>query len=261
MTASIYSISAKPIQGISSVHLGSTIGNSFQFNLNANNHLSRNVKKYEVFETTEDLLALSCAWFRIRNDRKGGSVLHLSISNMLSDELFNTIIDEDKIKANKIRDYYSKKIMILKLKDYKLTSFRNDLDEFIHGNPKKFAEKIIPLVYKLPEFYEFDTEFDTIKTNFVKEIPNFKLGSIKSNTIQLTPIQKIHKKNKRGNFYEYWLRDENDYAYRFNVQPSNKLIGLWDSLFSNNLININCHCHMKKIDDLEYIDISMIYQK
>ena len=101
---------------LSSGHTASlNSGDLFTFDLN----ISNNVKKYEIYEFTEDVLALSVTWKRMRDAGKNTAL------KLTDNDLFKNIIPEDRIMADKIATYYSKKIMMLKLLDNsKLTSYR-----------------------------------------------------------------------------------------------------------------------------------------
>ena len=115
------------------------------------------VKQYKVNESAEDLLALSVAWFRLRKNRT--LTPYPMIESLTDENLFKSLTEEDRLMANTIRDYYSKKIMVMALKEIKLTKFREDLSKFIHSDGKLFVDDMLPLVFRLPEFYEYDTAF------------------------------------------------------------------------------------------------------
>lgn len=216
----------------------------------------RFVKKYEVIETTEDLLALSCTWYRIRkNDMNQGGVTH-SISNMLSAELFRLVTTEDRTYANKIRDYYSKKIMFWTLKEQRLTQFRQDLSTYIHGDPTKFVEKTLPLVYRLPEFYEYDSSFDDIRTMFENTIHDHRRGNSKSSVpTTLTPVARFNRTQRKIHIKEYWLKDSANVAYRFILDPKNPLINLWEKEFSKSELNLTVNLVCDSKDDFNYYQI------
>ena len=127
-------MSASPIVGLSASQItslksltGLSTTNDW-LSLDGRN-ISPQVKKYEVFESPEDVLVLSVTWKRLRDEDR-----HIA-GKLLDSELFAHIKQEDRDKANVIRDYYSKKVMMWKLKgDGKLTSYRNDMNNFVHSN-------------------------------------------------------------------------------------------------------------------------------
>lgn len=223
---------------------------------------SQNVKKYEVIETTEDLLALSCTWYRIRQN-KDNLTLQPHITNLLSEDLFRLVTPEDRSMADDVRDYYSKKFMVMALKDQHLTSFRSDLKNYLLGDAKKFTEKTIPMIYRMPEFYVNDIAFDEIKSDFEKTLPNFNKTTRRTVDLEvnLTPIKSFKKNSKvRGKVVEYWLKDSTNHAYRFVVKQDNALKGLWDIAFKGGSMQLNLNVQAGRRDELEFYNIGSILE-
>jgi len=221
---------------------------------------SPNIKKYEIIETTEDLLALSCTWYRIRQSKH---TLQPHITSLLSEDLFRHVTPEDRTKAEEVRDYYSKKFIVMSLKDQRLTQFRQDLKDYLVGDSKKFTEKTVPMVYRLPEFYAHDVEFDIIKREFEKDIPEFNALTSKTTnkSVRLTPVKGFKKNSKtRGKFTEYWLKDSKNRAYRFGITTTNPLIGLWDMQFNNGDMVLNLNIQASCRDELQYFNIGSILE-
>jgi len=224
-------------------------------NLFKNINRSDYVKRYEVIEATEDILALSVTWKRLRNIKNEGGSLNASVTTLLDDHLFRKIEEPDRIRANEIRDYFSKKIMLWTLKSVKLSSYRQDLNKFIHGDSKKVTEELLPLIYRLPEFYEYDIQFDQFKREVNLDITNFSnIESVKKITT-LTPITSFYKTNKRVKHFEYWLKDSNDNAHLITIEPKNPLKHIWDKIFTNGQIRIEGTCYPKKYDELQYYQL------
>jgi hypothetical protein len=224
------------------------------------NSSSSNVKKYEIIETTEDLLALSCAWYRIRQDKH---TLQPHVTSLLSDALFRHVTLEDRTKAEEVRDYYNKKFMVMTLKDQRLTQFRQDLKDYLLGDSKKFTEKTVPMIYRLPEFHAHDVEFDVIQREFEKDIPEFDRFTRKTidKSVRLTPVKGFKKNSKtRGKFTEYWLKDSKNRAYRFGLTATNPLIGLWDTQFKNGDMVLNIKMQASRRDELQYFNIGSILE-
>jgi hypothetical protein len=243
-------------QGITLGNLSTSITGIFADHISS----SSNVKKYEIIETTEDLLALSCAWYRIRQDKH---TLQPHVTSLLSDALFRHVTPEDRTKAEEVRDYYSKKFMVMALKDLRLTQFRHDLKEYLLGNPNKFTEKTVPMVYRLPEFHAHDVEFDVIKRDFEKDIPEFNTLTRRTinKSVRLTPVKGFKKNSKiRGKFTEYWLKDSSNRAYRFGLTATNPLIGLWDMQFNNGDMVLNLNTQAARRDELQYFNIGSILE-
>jgi hypothetical protein len=208
------------------------------------------VKKYQVLEIEEDLLALSCAWQRLRKAVALNSIAYVSISKITDVALFKHLTQADHDKAKMIRDYYSKKIMMWTLKEQKLSKFREDMNMFIHSNGKVFKEDMCPLAYRLPEFYDYDIEFDELTMQHNKKIDNKDQANGKKE-LSLKKTFVVGKKfNKRK---EYWYSDENSNLVCLSFSHDNPLLSLLD-LHSEKPIRISTSSFAKKHrDNVEYL--------
>jgi len=218
-------------------------------------HLNPNVKKYEVFETTEDILALSVTWHRLRPLISHGISNIINPSNRptkLTDSiLFKELIQEDRDKADVIRDYYSKKLMMLTLKGQKFSNFRKDLNTFIHGDCKVVKEEMMPLVYRLPEFYEYDVAIDEMFRDLTTRFEGSQIAT--SNVLTLNPVKKFTVTRKSGRYVEYWLKDSSNIPYRIEVAASNELLHLWDYFFNKgNSIRLDSVIKFTERDGIQY---------
>jgi hypothetical protein len=211
------------------------------------------VKRYQVAETSEDILALSVAWRRIRNNSN-----LTGVSSLLDESLFNQVTEEDRVTANSIRDYFSKKVMMWSLKDIKLTKFRQDMSDLIHADGKKVNEAYLPIAYKLPEFYDYDIEFDNFKQKVKLEVRDFDELVRRPNTTTkktLTPIKSLYRSNKRSKQHEYWFKDVYDTAHLIIIEPKNPLMHIWDKLFEKGDMQIEGLYSLKQADDLQYYKV------
>jgi len=214
-------------------------------------------KKYEVFETTEDILALSVTWHRLR------PLISQGISNIINPSdrptkltdsiLFRELIQEDRDKANVIRDYYSKKLMMINLRGQRISNYRKDLSAFIHGNSKIVKEEMMPLIYRLPEFYEYDTKTDEMFRSLDSRFEDSKIAfsSIKT----FSPVEKFIVKRKSGKYNEYWLRDERNRPCRIEIEHSNQLLHLWEYFFEKNSLTLDCVSKFEERDSIAFYKI------
>lgn len=230
-----------------------TMDDSYLNGLFKNIHRSDYVKRYEVIESTEDVLALSVAWKRLR-DNKDKSTHYMGITSLLDDNLFRRVEESDRIRANEIRDYFSKKIMLWSLKGIKLSKYRQDLNTFIHGNDKKITEELLPIIFRLPEFYEYDVKFDSFKREVKLDLATFDSPPLKQITT-LTPITSFYKSNKRIKQFEYWLKNSNGNAHMISIEPKNPLKHIWDKMFINEHLRIEGTYYPKKYDELQYYQL------
>lgn len=202
---------------------------SFDFNSFNNEHL----KKYEMFESTEDVMALAVAAHRVMRDTH----IYYKVTDR---ELYQKLQQCDRDKAQEIRDYYSKKVMMLKLKgNGKMSSFREDMNKLIHTDGLIFKENMIGVAYWLPVFHDYDLVLDEVKSmvtathDFDKLTENRVPGTMNLSA-NLTPLKSMKRASKRGKHQQYWLRDDKlNAAVNINIEDKNQLQHLWDYLFEN----------------------------
>ena len=232
----------------------SQIGSSILWDQFSN---TQHVKKYEVFETTEDVLALSVTWHRLRqllSQQINNIISPLDRPTKLTDSiLFKEMISEDRERANIIRDYYSKKLMMINLRGQRISNYRKDLSAFIHGDSKVVKEEMMPLIYRLPEFYEYDTATDEM---FRGLDTRFEDSRIASGTIKtVSPVNKFVVKRKSGKINEYWLRDEQNRPCRIEIDSSNQLMHLWEYFFEKNSLSLDCISKFEERDNIAFYKI------
>jgi hypothetical protein len=210
------------------------------------------VKKYEIYEISQDLLVLSTTWQRIREKRNSLPPGEVGIfpEKIIDNILFRNVTTDDITKANTVRDYYSKKIMMWKLKGQELTKFRRDMNDFIHSDGKKFREDIMPLVYCLPDFYDQDVAFDILSMNH-----NTKVKKKQTRTKKLRLVQSFTKKVRGTKRKQYWFTDVNDNLVTIQFQLDNPLLSLFD-LATKNDIDIEGNFRVTSRDDKEFISAS-----
>lgn len=235
----------------------SPVGATGSFSINdwimGRDTIGSHIKKYEIYDLNEDLLALSVAWKRLRDSNVPNSV-----SRITDLELFKKVSHEDRETANNIADYYSKKIMTLKLKGInRFSNYRTDLNEFIHSDRKKVTDRMFGLAYNLPKFYEYDTQFDMVKAH-VNIRPNWELNNSKYHRINkqltLTPISKLRRKTKGVDCWNYWFKTEQDIALNIPISHNNTLMSMWDYIFNTNTkLVLQGQTHCKEIDGFEYL--------
>jgi hypothetical protein len=216
------------------------------------------VKKYEVFETTEDILALSVTWHRMRSSlsHKINMIAPDNRPTKLTDSvLFREMIQEDKDRADIIRDYYSKKLMVITLREQRISKFRKDLSTFVHGDNKVVKEEMMPLIYRLPEFYEYDMGFDEMFRDLNKQFEHQPKLTIGGDSITLTPLRKFIVKLRTSKFTEYWLKDVENKAYKIEIPIENKLNHLWEHFFEQDSIPLTGYLKHMERDGINYFHL------
>lgn len=246
-------INALPQISISSL---SGIGSSSGYNTNAiwmgEEPYGSHIKKYSILESSEDLLVLACTWRRLR---EGNTSLATGMKNMLDHQLLEFISPEDRQEATEIQDYYSKKIMMWKLKGNRLTKYREDLNQLIHNDPKKFREEMIGIAYFLPSFKDYDVGLDAVRCE-VKNVPMNRVDKIQHTTRLLSPMKKLVRKTKRINEVHYWLQDQANHGIMLALDAKNPLLPIWDHLFkTKDLLSMKGSFYAQSRDDFEYYSV------
>lgn len=226
--AGINNVPSYPTMGLTSATGSTTLGqqsvqlSTISFPSSSNtfslddflNPLTSGFKKYEVVESKEDLLTLSVARKRLDGDCK-------LYSTLIDDALAKNVIEEDRTKAAQIREYYQQRLVWWELKGITLTPFRESLKEFIYTDGLKFKENIIPLAWRLADFYEYDIDFDQFYSNY-----NQTLSTHDESTKVLTLVKTFDVKKKTDKSREFWFKDIHNNLVCIFVSSSNPLIDL-----------------------------------
>ena len=216
------------------------------------------VKTYQIIEAVEDLLALSVTHKRLMIENISVLAKSFSFKNILDPVVFQNLIDSDREIANTIRKYYSQQILMWALKGIKLTAFREDLKTYLNGEGNKFVENTIPLVTKLPYFYDYDIKLDEIKREFTTDTEGFNTVATNNpskHSYILTPIKSLFRKTKKAKCIEYWLKDNYNRAYKIEIEHNNPLQHLWDKTFNQDKLEISGYAKLKRLDDLNYFHV------
>lgn len=252
--------SIQPIQSLSNVSLGAINGGtSSWFNeLSVETSYSPQVKKYEVYETPEDILALSCTLQRLRKTQPGVKF------RILDTTVIASVTPDDKTKAQAMRDYYSKKIMMGKLTDkFVMTKYREDMNQFIHGEVTRIKSTDIGMACFLPTFYDEDVELDTVKCQvtvdqgFVAMDKKYTPKSMQT-TVALTPLKKITRRTRNKVIFQYWFKDDSvNGGVMLELPKDNPLLHIWDFMFENeSTIKIFGNFARRTLDEFEHYSIT-----
>lgn len=217
-------------------------------------------KMHKPIIAPDDILALSvsCHNNRINNRTHGHTIIDFfkDGDGYLIPKIKAQITEEDRIKARLIRDYYSKKIMMWKLLGKELSMFRKDLNTFIHSDNRKVNPEMVGMIYRLPEFYDYDIEFDKMaenakhfiseKHNYIRDLETKKvkfLRKVKTVRKQLTPKM------------EYWFIDDNKHLIKVDIAPNNPLIQIWDQLVQTP-IELEGYFQLYSYDRRQYLHLN-----
>jgi hypothetical protein len=175
-------------------------------------------------------------------------------NSILDKGLVGSVNDEDHELAKNIRDYYSKKIMLAKLKEIPLTKFADDLSAFIHTDGLNADEKTLGMISCLPRFYFYDKQLDEISLGKNLNCTHKQ----HENNFSLTFVSSTMKTTKAFKNKEYWLTDEKNRLVRISVDVNNPLISIWEKTLQNKIVNFSAGTFFPRrfmISDKNYLDL------
>jgi hypothetical protein len=216
--------------------------------------------KYEISElfnsgikkmhtSTVDLLAVAVCWRRIRTEPVFPPPVD-PITEFSDARLRSLVTPSDIEHSQEIRDYFSKKLMMLAIKaDRPFTPFRKDLSSFMQSDGTTFTQETIPLALKLPELYDYDIKLKNIiaasKQDFVLADDEYKF------------LGKIYRSRKTFKKFQYWFVDNKQNLHCVSIDTQNNLLGFWDNQLENNstgIVKLLGKAYKKSLDDLVYFD-------
>jgi len=129
------------------------------------------------------------------------------------------------------------------------------LGTFIYQNGLIVKESMLGLVYRLPDFYDYDIEID----ENVKSKVDIKISkpSHTKEVDTLIPLTKIARISRNVNRFEYWFKRSNGNAVCLYLTKDNPLMHIWDRLFNKNeTLKISGVFSTTKIDNFQYFKLS-----
>lgn len=194
-----------------------------------------NKKRDTKVKTELDLLVLSATLYRLRTLATKNSDNHfIHTMSLTEDRLTGYVTEVDYQFAEEIKQHFGQKLMLLKLKNARLTNFREDLNSFLHSNWHTdpagvfvYPESFVNLAYKLPYLYQYDLEMQEVFDTDYQEIVG---PHALRDTKVLTHIKTIVQNRKHNHNTEYWFSDEKDNRVMIMVEKHNPLKSVFDHL-------------------------------
>lgn len=243
------------ISGQATVLNPPTISSGFKGLLIGGSESHSHLKKTQIYESVEDLLALSVAAHRVSKE---------SYYQLTDHNLYLIVSPDDRALANEIRKYYSQKFVMVTLKEGKMAGYREQISKLVNSDGKVFKDEQIGPAYYLPKFYFYDLGLDEVKQsvnpnqNFNEFNRNKTPSSLKliENLVPLN--KKLHRKTKHKNNFEYWFKDKKlNAGVMISLQHDNPLLKLFEHFyFNSNELNIQGNFHRKTLDQFEYFDVT-----
>lgn len=160
-------------------------------------------------------------------------------SSLLYEDYKNKIVDKEFFrKAIKIKKYYRNKFMIKSLKDNaSLSQYRQHLYNYVDNNdPYTIFKNDIPMIVKLPDFYEEDTMMDDMVKKYQMTSDDYRRTG--TDTVELFPLEKSRRKTRHSDNFYYWFRDSDNLIYRISLDTKNVLMHLFDREFQKPSLHV-----------------------
>ena len=204
------------------------------------------VEKNVVVTSEYHLLVIACGAYRLATTVPGKNY-------SLESFPISEIKDVDFQLADKIKEYFSKKLAWLKLQGKKLTKFRSDLAAFLYtefsdetgrySTPDSFAG----MAYRLPYFYHYDIEVDEMFGTDKFDFLPF------NGTKVLNFIKCLRRVSRRMVYVDYFFSDENNFKYCIPLSKDNPCLDLYETVISKYPITVSGYFKPVRHDHVYYI--------
>lgn len=212
-------------------------------------------KPAKIVQFEDDPIALSCASYRL--GQAGYGQYH--DFDMMKPE------PEDRQQALNIRNYYRAKITWQMLKNTNeqrpVSEFRRKLMGIIENN-YDITQSDLGILYRIPYFYQEDTEHDAI----FADLPQYEiirtLGKDIEETFVLTRQVSVMRRSR--DTMQYWLRAEKTIVpCMIVIDSKNTLKPLLDSVLSRGPVRLEANWYPKKLwggqgRDREYYQLGSV---
>jgi len=145
----------------------------------------------------------------------------------------------DVKKAGQIRDYFSKKFLMIQLSGENLSQYRRDLMKMLTRNDDSFSEEETGMIMSLPRLFIEDQFLDKLKENYNND-PWIDTTSERDVNRTLTYIGCHTKKSHRytahtrytrkNEFICNWFHDEDDRLYLIETDIDSPYRMIWQDL-------------------------------
>ena len=178
-------------------------------------------ESYAIFK--DDPVAMACA---VHRSWKTHETPQFS-------ELESALIEpEDRDRAESIRRYYGAKFVEMALRGHQPSEFRLKLAEVLDGR-RQLKESEVGMLYRLPYFYDEDTDTDWIYANTAsgQTLEYYRVLEHLVKPLTLTPLRQVLRSQRLGDSIKYWFVTQHGHPAVISVAKSNPLNAMMDSLF------------------------------
>lgn len=198
----------------------------------------------KIIDTMEDLITLSVTLQRMQ--RANSTLGYMSLTHPSVKE---SVTDIDRARADSIKAYYEKRLLLLTLQGHHLTKWRTDLSALLRNQTTKYEEKYMGMAQKLPYFYDYDISMDQLFENSIYA----KVKSTERNgSKKLKFLRSMKNEQKFQKYMEYWFTDEQGDKHMMFFDKDNTLLPLFDRLIDDGHIVVDGTYVKRKKDNREF---------
>lgn len=198
----------------------------------------------ETFSIDPLVLSVAC--------KELSEINSLDTHSLNSSRVTESVNDSHREQAEKIRDYYCKKLFWNQLKNGNpLSEYRLRMLHLLENRVTTCKNLDTGIYWTLPYFYDEDQVYDQFrKTYITRNIPIKR--EYNKPKLTLTYVDKSLKFQRRDKKNLYWFTDSN-YLYCIELERKNPLLGLFEERLSKDLtITFETYYNNSHIADLQY---------
>lgn len=173
----------------------------------------------------EDPVVLACAAHRLGN---------------FPDLAEITPTTEDRELGAKVRRHFMDKLVMQRLRNDKVSAFRDKLGAFLVDNRPLYNDEI-GMLYRLPDFYFEDLETQEL----IDSTSAVAVQDPQNQTVTLKPHKCISLKRRAGAIQQYWWLDEHQRPYCLSIRESADNQPLYQSIWQFASITVEAHLFVR----------------
>lgn len=202
-----------------------------------------------ITDFTEDPLVLSCALQSVIDTGNGWHSLE-------SETVKQAVTDEIRDKAEKIREYYSKKFFWATLSSSRaLSDYRQRLLNLLENRIRSCNDKDVGIYFKLPFFYMEDQVYDKFKK--IYQTDNLQpLQYSTKECLDLQYLESTFSTQRKNKIERFWFTDQK-YLYQIELDQSNPLLEMFKSLLEENKksFKLETNKYIDQIDNMQFFKL------
>lgn len=177
--------------------------------------------KDETIQFHFDTLALACEAHLA--GKNGGEIFSL-IQAAHTQKPMPDISESAREHAETVRKYFRNKLMIRALKGEHISEYMASLTEYLDATDNLIKKGHVPILVKLPKFYDENTQTETI---FKQHVP---LGEKGNEMIEddFSFVAQVHRQSRNQNFHRFYFANSRKQLLTFTLEKNEMGFKLWN---------------------------------